>query len=175
MLNQHIFKVTPLDGTSKAWLRHAIEASYQDMRRKQVGMGMFHLRRRDFLGHPVPKLSLPAQEHHATRLDELENAARRLDSDLARSRALAAELVLPALSAAAGVHDAGPGRLTPPPDIRAAGAPGGLRPARAAPATGDFRIRCCFNARWSKGARATTEGWDRWATSPDPQQTHQRC
>jgi type I restriction enzyme M protein len=105
MLNQHIFKVTPEPGVSRDWLRHAIEASYQDMRRKQVGMGMFHLRRKDFLGHPVPELQFTDQENHAARLDILESAARRLDAELARSRELHAELVLPALAAAAGVQD----------------------------------------------------------------------
>lgn len=105
MLNQHIFKVTPAEGVDRDWLRHAIEASYQDMRRKQVGMGMFHLRRGDFLGHAVPQLSFDAQRQHAERLDTLEQAARRLDAELSRSRALEAELVLPALSAAAGVPD----------------------------------------------------------------------
>lgn len=105
MLNQHIFKVTPAEDVDRDWLRHAIEASYQDMRRKQVGMGMFHLRRGDFLGHAVPRLSLDAQKQHAERLDALEAAARRLDAELARSLSLEAELVLPALSAAAGVPD----------------------------------------------------------------------
>ena len=54
MLNQHIFKVEEADGVSRAFLRHAIEASYDEMLANSVGIGMKHLRRRDVLGHAVP-------------------------------------------------------------------------------------------------------------------------
>lgn len=54
VLNQHIFKVTERDGNDRSYVRHAIEAAFDEMRRKVVGIGMMHLRRADFLGHKVP-------------------------------------------------------------------------------------------------------------------------
>lgn len=82
MLNQHIFKVTPEEGVSKEYLRHAIEYSYSDLKAKQVGMGMMHLRRGDFLGHQVPDLQGAEQDRLATALDALLDLGGRLDAGL---------------------------------------------------------------------------------------------
>lgn len=62
VLNQHIFLVTPHPGTDKSFVRHAIEAAFDDLRRHQVGIGMMHVRRGDFLGHHVAQPPEPVQQ-----------------------------------------------------------------------------------------------------------------
>ena len=86
MLNQHIFKVTPAEGVSKEFLRHAIEYSYTDLRLKQVGMGMMHLRRGDFLGHRVPKLQLDEQKSLPSTWMRVIEACKSLDQHLDQTR-----------------------------------------------------------------------------------------
>lgn len=72
VLNQHIFKVTEQPGNCRAYIRHAIEAAFDEMQQKVVGIGMMHLRRSDFLGHEVPIPSASMQEAVANFLDWVE-------------------------------------------------------------------------------------------------------
>jgi restriction endonuclease S subunit len=72
ILNQHIFKVVEKNGDSRSYIRHMIEAAFDDMRRNVVGIGMMHLRRADFLGHKVPCPPHPVQVQVARYLDSLE-------------------------------------------------------------------------------------------------------
>ena len=73
ILNQHIFKVTERDGHVRSYIRHAIEAAFDEMQRNVVGMGMMHLRRGDFLGHRVPCPPADIQSAVADYLDWVEN------------------------------------------------------------------------------------------------------
>ena len=75
MLNQHIFKVTPGPGVVKEYVRHAIEASFAQMREQQVGIGMMHLRRDVFLNQPVSLPSPSTQRAVAKYLDAIESGA----------------------------------------------------------------------------------------------------
>jgi type I restriction enzyme S subunit len=72
VLNQHIFKVTEKPGNHRGFIRHAIEAVFDDMQSKVVGIGMMHLRRRDFLGYQVPAPDYHTQEAVCHFLDWLE-------------------------------------------------------------------------------------------------------
>jgi hypothetical protein len=76
VLNQHIFKVTPLGSNDRRYLRHAIEDAFSEMRRNQVGIGMMHLRRGDFLGHNVPHPTIPVQTAVGEYLDWIEGSCR---------------------------------------------------------------------------------------------------
>jgi restriction endonuclease S subunit len=71
-LNQHIFKVTERQGFDRRYIRHAIEASFDEMQENVVGIGMMHLRRADFLGHPIPAPPLNTQKAVADYLDFIE-------------------------------------------------------------------------------------------------------
>jgi hypothetical protein len=72
VLNQHIFRVQERAGTSRSYLRHAIEAAFDEMQRNVVGIGMMHLRRSDFLGHRVPCPPIDVQDRVAKYLDWIE-------------------------------------------------------------------------------------------------------
>src|SRR5207247_2092750 len=72
-LNQHIFKVTERPGFDRRYIRHAIEASFDEMQENVVGIGMMHLRRADFLGHPIPAPSLDIQRAVGDYLDFVES------------------------------------------------------------------------------------------------------
>lgn len=76
VLNQHIFRVTPHAGVDKSYVRHAIEAAFEDLRQHQVGIGMMHLRRGDFLGHHVAEPPTPVQAQVAAFLDWIEGGRR---------------------------------------------------------------------------------------------------
>lgn len=71
-LNQHIFKVTERVGFDRRFIRHAIEASFDEMQEDVVGIGMMHLRRSDFLGHQIPKPPTTIQRAIANFLDFIE-------------------------------------------------------------------------------------------------------
>lgn len=72
VLNQHIFRVTPNVDTDKSYMRHAVEAAFEGLRQHQVGIGIMHVRRGDFLGHNVAKPPPAAQQAVARFLDWLE-------------------------------------------------------------------------------------------------------
>lgn len=76
ILNQHIFKVTEEDGINRRFVKHMIEAVFDDMQKNVVGMGMMHLRRRDFLGHHVPSPPHSIQKSIATYLDWIEQGCQ---------------------------------------------------------------------------------------------------
>jgi len=88
VLNQHIFHVAERDGTSRRFLRHLIEAVFNEMRQQAVGIGMMHLRREAFLGFEVVIPSPEEQRAIADRLDRIENRAGRVAQNHARSRSL---------------------------------------------------------------------------------------
>jgi hypothetical protein len=76
-LNQHIFKVTERQGFDRSYIRHAIEASFEEMQQSVVGIGMMHLRREDFLGQLIPAPSLEIQRAVGDYLDFLESDGQR--------------------------------------------------------------------------------------------------
>ena len=96
VLNQHIFKVTEKPGNHRGFLRHAIEAVFDDLRSKVVGIGMMHLRRNDFLGHPVPAPNRETQEVVCRFLDWIEKPNGQseplLPTDLSRQRSILARI-----------------------------------------------------------------------------------
>lgn len=72
-LNQHIFKVNERVGFDRRYIRHAIEASFEQMQERVVGIGMMHLRRADFLGHHIPAPPIEIQKLVADYLDVIES------------------------------------------------------------------------------------------------------
>jgi restriction endonuclease S subunit len=84
VLNQHIFKVTEKPGNHRGFIRHAIEAVFDDMQSKVVGIGMMHLRRRDFLGHRIPAPNHHTQEAVCRFLDWLETPDNQPEPTLPR-------------------------------------------------------------------------------------------
>ncbi|WP_172800289.1 restriction endonuclease subunit S [Mycobacterium sp. IS-1556] len=72
VLNQHIFAVTERSDTHRGFLRHLIEAVFDDMRTQAVGIGMMHLRRDAFLTHPVVVPDSRTQQSIAESLDRIE-------------------------------------------------------------------------------------------------------
>lgn len=81
-LNQHIFKVVERAGFHRGYIRHAIEASFDDMQRNVVGIGMMHLRRADFLGHLIPAPVYSEQVATASYLDWIERGQHGTEPDL---------------------------------------------------------------------------------------------
>jgi restriction endonuclease S subunit len=73
ILNQHIFKVRENLGNDRSYIRHAIEAVFDDMQQRVVGIGMMHLRRQDFLGYEVPCPAHPVQLAVSRYLDWVES------------------------------------------------------------------------------------------------------
>ncbi len=71
ILNQHIFKVAERPGNNRRYIRHAIEAAFEEMQTSVVGIGMMHLRRADFLGHliPQPPATGAGRRRRLSRLD----------------------------------------------------------------------------------------------------------
>jgi restriction endonuclease S subunit len=96
VLNQHIFKVREQDDNSRSYLRHAIEAAFDEMQRSVVGIGMMHLRRADFLGHLVPCPPPPVQRAVADYLDWVEAGRSgpepKLPTELAEQRETVARI-----------------------------------------------------------------------------------
>jgi type I restriction enzyme S subunit len=95
-LNQHIFKVTEREGFDKAFVRHAIEASFDLMQENVVGIGMMHLRRDDFLLHQIAAPPIHVQRAVAKYLDIIEAGAAEeapeLPSHLAEQRRIVARI-----------------------------------------------------------------------------------
>jgi|SRR5215211_1564826 restriction endonuclease S subunit len=96
VLNQHIFKVTEKPGNHRGFIRHAIEAVFDDMQSKVVGIGMMHLRRRDFLGYQVPAPDYRTQEAICRFLDWLDTPNNQpeptLPSQLSEQRRIVARI-----------------------------------------------------------------------------------
>lgn len=96
ILNQHIFKVTERNGHARSYIRHAIEAAFDEMQRNVVGMGMMHLRRGDFLGHRVPCPLPNIQRSVADYLDWVESGCDGkeplLPEELAEQRRIVAKI-----------------------------------------------------------------------------------
>jgi len=96
VLNQHIFKVTEKDGFNRRFIKHMIEAAFDEMQKNVVGMGMMHLRRKDFLGHHVPSPPQPIQASIAEYLDWIEQGCRgnepRLPDELDEQRRIVAKI-----------------------------------------------------------------------------------
>jgi type I restriction enzyme S subunit len=59
-----------------------IEAAFEEMRKRQVGIGMMHLRRADFIGHEVPAPEPQVQLAVSRYLDWLENGRSGAEPDL---------------------------------------------------------------------------------------------
>jgi restriction endonuclease S subunit len=78
ILNQHIFKVTEKAGFHRGFIRHLIEAVFDEMQENVVGIGMMHLRRADFLGHIVPMPEYDVQIAVSNYLDWYENQTSEL-------------------------------------------------------------------------------------------------
>ena len=81
ILNQHIFKVTEYDRNHRGFLRHAIEATFGELQKKTVGIGMMHIRRGDFLGHEIPSPNFDVQEKISDYLDWIENGAQGTETN----------------------------------------------------------------------------------------------
>ena len=73
ILNQHIFRVRERSHNNRSFIRHAIEAVFDEMQQKVVGIGMMHLRRQDFIGHEIPCPSLDMQLAVGEYLDWIES------------------------------------------------------------------------------------------------------
>ena len=82
VLNQHIFKVKEEPGNTRSYVRHAIEAAFDEMQRNVVGIGMMHLRRADFLGHLVPCPPKEVQRAVGSYLDWIEAGCSGREPDL---------------------------------------------------------------------------------------------
>lgn len=82
VLNQHIFKVTEQPGNHRGYVRHAIEAAFDEMQRSVVGIGMMHLRRADFLGHLVPCPPIEIQQAVGDYLDWIEGGSSEPEPEL---------------------------------------------------------------------------------------------
>jgi restriction endonuclease S subunit len=82
VLNQHIFRVRERDGNDKNFIRHAIEAVFDAMQEKVVGIGMMHLRRQDFLGHEVPCPKYEIQRAVSSYLDWIESGSNYKEPSL---------------------------------------------------------------------------------------------
>ncbi len=82
VLNQHIFKVTEKVDCDRRYLKHAIEAAFDEMQKSVVGMGMMHLRRKDFLGYKLPKPPIDIQNSIADYLDWLEDGCEQVEPQL---------------------------------------------------------------------------------------------
>lgn len=96
ILNQHIFKVTESNGHMRSYIRHSIEAAFDEMQRNVVGIGMMHLRRKDFLGHQVPCPPADVQSAVAQYLDWIEGGCDGkeppLPPDLEEQRRIVAKI-----------------------------------------------------------------------------------
>lgn len=73
VLNQHIFRVRERSQNNRSFIRHAIEAVFDEMQQKVVGIGMMHLRRQDFIGHEIPCPSPEIQLAVGAYLDWIES------------------------------------------------------------------------------------------------------
>ncbi|MGA7796335.1 MAG: restriction endonuclease subunit S [Candidatus Acidiferrales bacterium] len=73
ILNQHIFRVRERSPNNRSFIRHAIEAVFDEMQQKVVGIGMMHLRRQDFIGHEIPCPSPEIQQAVSAYLDWIES------------------------------------------------------------------------------------------------------
>ncbi len=82
ILNQHIFKVTEYSGNHRGFIRHAIEATFDDLQAKTVGIGMMHIRRGDFLGHKIPAPSYEVQKTVSEYLDWIEAGCQGMEPPL---------------------------------------------------------------------------------------------
>lgn len=96
ILNQHIFKVTENDGFDRSFIKHIIEAAFDEMQKNVVGMGMMHLRRKDILCHHVPSPPLPVQKSIAEYLDWIEQGCKgdepALSPDFAEQRRIVTKI-----------------------------------------------------------------------------------
>lgn len=93
ILNQHIFKVAEQGKNSRSYVRHAIEAAFDEMQRSVVGIGMMHLRRADFLGHLVPCPPPDVQFTVAEYLDWIEAGRSGPEPELPSALAAARDTV----------------------------------------------------------------------------------
>ncbi len=82
ILNQHIFKVTEHPENDRSYIRHAIEAAFDEMQRSVVGIGMMHLRRADFLGHLIPCPPADVQAAVGAYLDWIESGCREPEPEV---------------------------------------------------------------------------------------------
>ena len=73
-LNQHIFKVVFDKGDiNKSYLKYAVEAQLEDMKRKAHGGTMQHIVKKDFDATPIPVPSLSDQELIVRELDSISS------------------------------------------------------------------------------------------------------
>jgi restriction endonuclease S subunit len=90
ILNQHIFKVTEYTGNHRGFIRHAIEATFDELQLKTVGIGMMHIRRGDFLEHEIPTPNFDVQKKVSKYLDWIESGCQgeepSLPSELDKER-----------------------------------------------------------------------------------------
>jgi len=86
VLNQHIFRLRPVDGVVKVWLFEALKLVTREIEERAHGFksSLLHLRKRDLLEHRVAVPPLPIQRWIASRSESLAEIAaadlhRRLD------------------------------------------------------------------------------------------------
>lgn len=105
-LNQHIFKVSERPGFVRSFIRHAIEASFEEMQENVVGIGMMHLRRADFLGHQIPCPPIEVQQSVSRYLDWLERGCQGGEPHLPETLAEQRRIVACIKALAAKIADA---------------------------------------------------------------------
>lgn len=80
LLNQHIFKVSPKEGTNPDWLFYALDTVRQRVERSaHGGSGLVHVRRGDLLAYDVLTPPPTEQRRIAAILDTIDEAIRRTE------------------------------------------------------------------------------------------------
>lgn len=89
VLNQHIFRVTPVGGIRKHWFYYALDDIRKRVERHaHGGSGLVHIRRRDLENYLIATPSEPEQERIESALSAYDDCIRREDAYLEKLRLL---------------------------------------------------------------------------------------
>lgn len=93
ILNQHIFKVVPKEGTDLHFLHHLLEYLMGDLAGQTHGSTMRHIKRSDLLPFPVVVPLSPEQRRIAEILDAADEAVRQTERLIVKLKAVKAGLL----------------------------------------------------------------------------------